>query len=151
MCILLTLQITACQPARPITDSLSDDDVAAITTVRETLIQAWLNGDSAAVAALYTEAAVFMPPNESVVKGRSNIQAWDQKLNDLGPGLPELSLTPIDIDGRGDLAYDRGTFSELDFMKRRTTGKYVIILRKQPSGEWLIETFMWNADEPPPE
>ena len=63
---LLAMQ-TGAQPARGATDP-------AIAAVADHYVKATLAGDAKAVAALYTEDAVEMPPNLPAVKGRAAIQ-----------------------------------------------------------------------------
>ena len=31
------------------------------------------------------------------------------------------------------------------------TGKYLVLLRKQADGSWLMTTVIWNSDAPPPQ
>jgi len=131
---------------------LSDDDVAAIKASIEAYMQAVRSEDSAATAALYTENAVLMPPNESMIQGRAAIQTWEEA----GPITTEFNLTVEEIDGRGDLAFVRGTYSITVVLEGapepiQDTGKYVEIRRKQPDSSWLIAVDIFNSDLPLPE
>ena len=131
--------------------SLSDEDVAAIKSGTEAFLQAWRSSDGEAFAALYTVDAIVMPPNESIIQGRGAIKAS----NEASPPTIEADLTIEDIDGRGDLAYVRGTYS-LTIQPEgapepiRDTGKYIEIRRKQQDGSWLIAIDIWNSDLPLP-
>jgi len=132
--------------------ALSDEDVAAIKAATEEYIQAWSSADWVTLAALHTEDAIVMPPNESMVQGRDEIQA----LNEASPAPIEANLTIVEIDGRGDLAYARGTYSvtvqpEGAPEPIQDTGKYLEIRRKQEDGSWLITIDIWNSDLPLPE
>jgi len=127
---------------------LADEDVAAIRASTEAYLQAWKSGDDAALAALFTEDGILMPPNESAIQARDAIRAWE----DLPPPI-EANLTIVEIDGRGDLAYVRGTYT--DTYKAidkpgliQDTGKYIEILRKQQDGSWLIAILIFNSDLP---
>jgi uncharacterized protein (TIGR02246 family) len=132
--------------------ALSDEDVAAIKASTEEYIQAWGSADSVTLAALYTEDGIMMPPNQSIVQGRDEIQAS----NEASPAPLEVNLTIVEIDGRGDIAYVRGTYS---FAMQpegvpepiQDTGKYIEIRRKQEDGSWLITIDIWNSDMPLPE
>ena len=67
--------------------------------------------------------------------------------------MSEFSLTPIEIDGRGDLAYVRGTYAMTivgtdGHEVGKDHGKYVEIRRRQPDGKWLIVVDMYNSDVP---
>ena len=115
-------------------------------------MQAVRSEDSAAGAALYTEDAVLMPPNQPMVQGRAAIQTWKEA----SPTFTEFNLTVEEIDGRGDLAFVRGTYSltmELEGAPEpiQDTGKFLDILQKQEDGSWLIAVDIFNSDLPLPE
>lgn len=149
--LALGLASFACQPPAQEPAGLSEEDVAAIRAVPQSYAEAVLVSDWAAVASHYTEDAVRLPPNALLIEGRAAIQAAYE-------GLPrtftEFSSTPLEIDGRGDLAYARGT-ATLTFAVEGVpepvsdTVKYLEILRKQPDGAWLITHICWNSDQPP--
>ncbi len=131
---------------------LSDDDVAAIKASTEAFIQAVRSEDWAAHAALYTEDAVWMPPNQPIVQGREAIQTWMEEF----PTMTEFNLTAVEIDGYADIAYVRGTYSLMMLPEGalepiRDTGKFLEIRRKQPDGSWPIAVDIFNSDLPLPE
>ncbi len=76
------------------------------------------------------------------------IRAW------LEPFPPiEYEGTVVEIDGRGDLAFVRGNYSETYTVEGAPepihhAGKYVKIWRRQPDGSWLIAVEIWNSDLP---
>ncbi len=86
---------------------LSDEDIAAIRAGHEAWVQVLLAGDWAAAAAWLTEDAVWMPPNNTVVRGRAAIEA---RLAER-PAVTASTVTLVEIDGRDGLAYDRHTYS----------------------------------------
>jgi uncharacterized protein (TIGR02246 family) len=106
--------------------------------------------DPAALAALYTQDAVLMPPNERQVQGSRAIQLWfTQAL----PRLGTTRLYPAATRTDGSLAVQVGGFQ----MISRSTdsgatvperaGKYVLVLTR--AGErWAICADLWNLDQP---
>lgn len=138
----LLLSALACQPAGP----LSDADIAGIEATSEAFHQAALANDWAGLAATYTEDAVLMPPNEPPIEGRADIQRWFASF----PPVTAFELENIEIDGRGDLAYVRGTFMLTiapEGMDPITdTAKFIEIRRKQPDGSWLLSRDVFNSD-----
>jgi uncharacterized protein (TIGR02246 family) len=151
--LALVLASTACQPPAQEAGPLSDEDVAAIKAVAQSYTEAMLANDWAAVAAHYTQDAVLMSPNQPQIDGRAAIQA---ALEGLPGTVTEYSSTPVEIEGRGDLAYARGAFTQARAIvgmaeRVRDTAKYLVILRKQPGGAWLITQVCWNSDLPLPE
>jgi uncharacterized protein (TIGR02246 family) len=151
--LALALASTACQPPAQEPAALSEEDVAAIRAVAESYTEATLANDYAAVAAHYTQDAVLMSPNQPLIDGRAAIQA---ALEGLPGTVTEYSSTPVEIEGRGDLAYARGAFTQARAIvgmaeRVRDTAKYLVILRKQPDGSWLLTEVCWNSDLPLPE
>ena len=103
------------------------------------------------MAATYTEDGMFMPPNGPSVRGRAAIEAWFKAF----PPMSEITVTPGEIDGRADVAYDRGTYalafaSPAKGQPASDKGKYVVISRKQADGSWLIAIDIFNSDVPLP-
>ena len=149
--LALVVATTACQPPTQEAGPLSEEDMAAIRAVPEAFAQAVLAGDWATVAAGYAEDAVFMPPNEPAVEGRAAIRVWWEASST--PFLTQFTLPPTKIDGRGDLAYVRGTYA-MTIMPEgapepfQESGKYVVIMQKQPDGSWLVVLDIWNSDLP---
>jgi uncharacterized protein (TIGR02246 family) len=147
--LMFMAPLAACQAPASEAGPLSEEDVAAIEASADVFVEAALAGDWAAFAALYAEDAVFMPPNGPVVEGRVAIQA----LLELLPRFTQFEVTIVQIDGRGDLAFVRATYSETFIVEGtpepiHITGKYVEIWRKQTDGQWLIAVEIFNWDLP---
>jgi ketosteroid isomerase-like protein len=117
-------------------------------------LQAAFNaGDAAALASLYSETAVLMPPNEPMVRGRAGIQGWfEQAL----PRVGSVSITPIESTSVGDQAFQAGAFtsrspagagSSIPDPSPARAGKYVLLLRRS-AGHWKIECDIWSLDQP---
>ncbi|MDH5203197.1 MAG: SgcJ/EcaC family oxidoreductase [Nitrospirota bacterium] len=155
--VILLCFTFSCQQGEEVAEeaALSDEDVAAIKASTEAYVQAVKSEDFTAFAALYTEDAVLMPPNQPIVQGREAILTWAEAF----PPLTEFSLSAVEIDGRGDLAFVRGTYSMTIALEGapepiQDTGKYIEIRRKQEDGSWLIARDIFNSDlplPPPPE
>jgi ketosteroid isomerase-like protein len=145
----LALTVTACQGGPAM---LSDADAAAIRAGSDTFAENVVSGNRAAVAALYTEDATLMPPNEAAIQGRANIQAWMEAF----PPVTQMDLTIEEMEGRGDMAFVRGTFTMTlapegvpEPIQER--GKYLEIRKKQADGSWLMTADIFNSDLPLPQ
>jgi uncharacterized protein (TIGR02246 family) len=146
--VALTLSLTclplAAEAQAPKVDpallKISKDFAAAISTK-----------DAAKMASFYTEDAVFNPPNEPAVRGRSAIQVWMQKMFD--QGTPTLALTPTESAISGNIGYQAETYV---FTMKPTTGLAMtdkgksLVVFKQVGGKWLMAHDIFNSDMPPP-
>lgn len=146
----LAVTIAGCRYQAPEAAPVSDEDVAAIGQIRSAYVEATLRGDWAGVAALYEEEGVRMPPNQPIDQGRAAVQAALEAT----PGtVTDVTVTGVELEGSGGLAYDRGTYSitiEIEGRPLTDRGKYVAVSRKQPDGSWLLTALIWNSDQPPP-
>jgi uncharacterized protein (TIGR02246 family) len=145
--------LAACQPASA---PLSDDDVAAIRNLATSYAQAYVAKDVDGVVAVYADDAFEMPPDVPANVGKTAIRNSYQRAFAVMADVGEMTLTPVEIDGIGELAYDRGTWSWTGVLPGTTeattmTGKYVAILRRQEDGTWLWTEVIWNGDEPMPQ
>lgn len=144
----LIVLLAACKAAPP---SLTEADKAGIRAVTDSFVAHTKVRRDSATAALYTENATFMPPNGGIVEGRVAIRAWFEGF----PPMSDFALTPVEVDGRGDLAYERGTFALTIAAANGKPamsdhGKYLVIKRRQPDGQWLIAVDIFNSDVPLP-
>jgi ketosteroid isomerase-like protein len=132
---------------------LTDEDIAALNALRDTRVEALIAGDMDAAVAVFTEDALAWRPDAPAIEGRAAIRADSE--TPPGVTVRGLTLTSLEIDGYGDLAFDRGTWEwTLAFEGTDepvvVTGKYVVIARKQEDGTWLWTLDMSNTDAPMP-
>jgi ketosteroid isomerase-like protein len=132
------------------TAGLSDKDVAAIRAQTAEFVKGIKAADFASVAALYAETATFMPPNQPLVSGRAAIETWLKGF----PPLQDFLLQIVEVDGRGDIAFCRGTYSMTIAppgapAPMKDAGKYIEVRRRQKDGSWKIAADIFNSDLPP--
>ena len=148
--LALALASTACQQPVQETAGLSDEDVAAIRQSNADAVRTIPAADWDAWVEFYTPDAVILPPNGAAVTGPDAMKAWAEEF----PALADMSTSILEIDGQGDLAFVRGTYS-MTFAGEGEpavdTGKYIEIWRKQPDGSWRIVRDIFNSDLPLPE
>ena len=97
-------------------------------------------GDGEAIAAMFHDDAVIMPPGVAMIEGRSAINAFFAKVEG-GAGL-KTEVTRIDV--RGDLAYDHGTASWSEGGARKFL-HYMDVYRLR-DGQWKIQLATWNSN-----
>lgn len=148
-CIVVLL--AACRAAAPGSggSALTEADKTAIRAGTDSFVANARTRHDSANAALYAENATFMPPNGGIVEGRAAIRAWFEHF----PPMTEFSLTPVEIDGRGDFAYERGTYgltiaAATGKPAVSDHGKYLVVKRRQADGKWLVVADIFNSDVP---
>ena len=156
----VVVALAACGPDAKQPDPAAEDmattevDVTALGILRGELAAAVKAGDASAVAALYTEGAVLMPPYERPATGKRAIEAWFQANFD--QSTAELALLALEVQVAGDRAFERGTYREKLTPKAggeptQDDGKYMVILQKQAEGSWKLALDIWNSDNPLPD
>jgi len=128
-------------------------DDPAIAKVRTAYQAAAGTQDGAAIAKLYAPDGVEMPPNAPAAKGRAAIEAY-HKAFAAQFMMHGIMITPTETHVMGDRAMDIGTYKQTlmgmkDGSMMDDTGKYVVLLKKDPSG-WLITHAIYNSDKPLP-
>lgn len=103
-------------------------------------------GDAAAVAAMYAEDGVILPPNHARVQGRAGIAEFMKSMTDAGLSL---KLTPTDTWIEGKLGVRSGTYVLFDKeQKEIEQGKWLEVWQQGADGKWLMVRDMWNSDVP---
>ena len=123
-------------------------DVDSITQVIQELNTAFNAKDPAKAAALYSTAAVVMPPNRALMRGRQFVEQY--YVDRFAEGASDLVLKASDISGQGTLAYASGDFTlnlvpPAGGQKRRDRGKFLWIFREL-NGRWMIEYVIFSSD-----
>ena len=119
-------------------------DKATIQSLSDQFAKAFNAGDAAAVAALYTEDAIILPPGGDMMKGRSAIQAfWKGAAEQFGNG----KLTTVDVKPLGnEAAREIGTSS---FGQRiAVAGDHWQVCGGlgEVGSEWKLATDIWNTN-----
>jgi len=152
--LILVVLTLSCQPQVDEVITSLQEDLDAIEAQATAFSDAVKILDFDAAAATMTEDVVIMVPNQSSIVGR---QAWSDWVETWGIiGIPKYDLGIEDIHVSGDLAYVRGTFSEilnLEGVEEPFTeeGKYLQIWQKDANGSWWIAVDCWNSNLPLPE
>ena len=129
-------------------------DAAAIAKARSAFEKAAGAQDAAAIAKLYTPDGVEMPPNAPAAKGRAAIEAYHKTFAQQFM-VHGITLKATDTQVHGDTAVDIGTYTQsLMFQKGGgmldDKGKYIVLLKKDAGGSWLLTHAIYNSDNPPP-
>ena len=107
---------------------------------------AYNNKGAAAVAALYLEDGMRMPPDMPIVEGRTAIQA--QIHGGMDAGLVKIDIETIESMVSGEVGVARGIFKGMDADGNTVSeGKWGSV-SKWVDGKWQIHHDIWNLDAP---
>jgi uncharacterized protein (TIGR02246 family) len=120
----------------------ADDVRAAVEAGNRAFIAAFLRGDAAAVAALYTPDAQVIAPGAPVASGRTAIAAFWQ--GSIDAGTRDVALTTLDVESAGDLASETGTVRLVAKDGAVSQARYVVVWKKS-DGTWRLHRDIWNA------
>ena len=119
-----------------------------LNKLAEAFAEAFNEKDAARIAEFYAEDAVVMPPDQPVVRGRRNIEAYYTR--GFRQNIQDFRLFPIESAIAGGQAFEAGRSSlsgrqdaAADLITKR--GKYVVIY-KRIHGQWKIAYDIFNDD-----
>lgn len=150
--------LTTGGPMTEDTETRRSADLAAIAELHRRDMAAARAGDAEALAALWSDDIVAMPPGQPARRGRANALA------DLRKSLAaaaeyetvDYQLEFAEVEVLGDYAYDWGTFRGTVRPRSggepiHSSGKLMRILQRAPDGSWRVHRTIWNVDPPPAE
>lgn len=141
--------LLGCTPAK------EDLDLTQVSKIIEELenkfVQAALEGDAAAAAALCTEDTFCLPPNDKMIQGRQMTEdywraGWSQMK------VADFNLARLSVFGSSDIVCELGNYTikvELEGQgPMEEDGKYLSVWKHMADGSWKRQLFMWNSSMP---
>lgn len=115
-----------------------------IDSTNAAFVAALRRGDSAAMAATYTEDAQLLPPGAAVISGKAAIQQFWQGALDMGVG--DGVLETVEFEVHGDTAWEVGQ----GVLKTKDgqvidTAKYIVIWKRE-NGRWKWYRDIYNSN-----
>ena len=126
-------------------------DVAALHAVDQAWLKAYSAADGDALANLYAENAVLMPPGAPAVHGRAAIRAFLAADSAASAKAGMVFHLGAGTDGgvNGNIGWVSGTYTVTDKSgKTVDAGKYLSVSKKE-GGKWLYLRDTWNSDGAP--
>ena len=137
---LLTLGLAGCAQApvpEPFPQEVADD-----------WVERYAANDSAGIAALYTEDAQLLPPDQEIVNGRAAIQEFFARTSP--PGSAAIEIATVETHVFGDYAHRQGSFLLKGPDGTTVAAGKFLELWKKVDGRWMIHRDMWSANAPAP-
>lgn len=127
---------------------------AGLDAIYATFSKGYETLDPAAVANLYAEDAVYLPPGSDVLRGRKaileNFTGFFDSVRQSGSTL-RIRFEILDRQVSGDLVSDVGYFilsrSTKDGRDSTDRGKFVVVGKKQKDGTWRIHVDGYSGVE----
>ena len=125
-------------------------DEAAIRAQTTGWEKAYNGADAKALAGLYADDALLLPPGAPGVRGRAAIQEFFAKdvAGSKAAGAVFALNPKTDVGVSGNMGWESGTYKVTVKGAVVETGKFLSVSRKI-NGKWLYIRDTWNADAPP--
>jgi uncharacterized protein (TIGR02246 family) len=108
-------------------------------------------GDAAALAALYTEDAILLPPGVEPLHGRTAIEAFFKAGIEMG--IRDATLETVEEEYFGDVAHEVGAYTmeiaPAGGQAMTDKGAYVVIWKREADG-WKLRVDIWRSNAPAP-
>ena len=150
---LVVIGLAASLSAIPATaaEGFANTPTARIDELRQAFNNAYNTANAAAIAGLLADDAMWMPPGEPAVVGKTVIQQRYAAQFAITRSL--FTLNAGEIRALANLAWLRGTYLRVDTPiaggpSTTVTGKYLMTFRRD-RGDWKIVNDSWNSDETP--
>jgi ketosteroid isomerase-like protein len=119
--------------------------------VNEAYATNWLKNDPTAVMSILTKDAVLIPQGNRPIEGIEAIKKFWWPADGSRTTIKTFTITTEEVGGAGGVAYVRGTFKfsfsyeeKLKTSDLTNAGNYLMILKRQLDGSWLISHRMWG-------
>lgn len=123
-------------------------DRLEIDRVRESYVAAWKSASAERLAALYTEDARVLYPDQPPVSGRAAIKSYfDGFFREFTDH--DFALRSSEVVIAGAWAFDSGTYqwtARSGNERVGDDGKYLVVLRRSADGAWLLARDMDNSN-----
>lgn len=128
----------------------TDKDVEQIEMMSADRAAAFNSGDASRIASHFSEEGLLMAPESETLVGRDAVEAYYQSIFDeFETGLDSFYE---EVQVSGNVAYGRG-IADVRLIRKSTgdttysRSKYINILQKTETGEWLTTHDIWNSVE----
>jgi len=116
------------------------------------VMHASLTGDVNGIVSMFSDDAIFMPPNDTTVFGKDEIRSWWEEYFSFFR-ITSSVQTERDVTPAGDQMFDRSSFSVTIVPKDRGPKivddiRSLTVWRHEADGDWKISHQIWNSTKP---
>jgi ketosteroid isomerase-like protein len=128
------------------THTIAVDPRSEIEEGNRRFMEAFVRGDAAGVARLYTASARLLPAHSDFVDGTTAIQRFWQGAMDMG--IKEAVLETLEVEGHGKTAHEIGRYTlKTGTGEAADSGKYLVVW-KQEGEVWKLHRDIWTTSRP---
>jgi ketosteroid isomerase-like protein len=124
----------------------------AVEEANKKFIDASLQRDAVAAAALCTDDTILLPPNSKMIQGKKATEKyWRTTWAQLK--ITDFKMAIVDLSGQGNLVYEVGHYTiKFRFQGKEGVeeGKYVVIWKQMADKTWKKHMDIWNSNMPIP-
>ena len=111
-----------------------------------------MSGNISALVSMFEDDAVLMPPNDTTVYGKEEIQSWWEEYFTYFRVTSSVE-TEREVTLDGDQAYVRSSFSITIVPKQQGARilddiRSLTVWNRRPDGNWKITHQIWNSTKP---
>lgn len=130
---------------------MTDEQMSPVETIeilRNARLQRLLDRDiDAMIDGFYAPNVRLLPPDRPPLEGIEAVRAFWHQAPDRG--LIDLELRSSGVEGAGDMLYETGAFRRTLRPRHghpfKDLGKYLVVYRRQPDGQYRAEAEMFNS------
>lgn len=126
--------------------AFAQDQPLSIERINTQWNEAFDQGNTAALADLYTEDAVLVPPTDRMITGLAEVEKFWRILIWAGITARETRTERVEV--IGDTAFTTGTWEGTGPNQQGTRSTYrgnvIRVLERQPDGTWKTRLHTWN-------
>ena len=124
----------------------------ALDKLAATFAEAFNAKDAARVASFYADDAIVMPPDQTMIRGRRNVEAY--YVRGFRQDVSNFRLAPMESGIAGSHAFEAGTstlterkgVSPLGEPALVTIGGKYVVIHRRVNGQWKIAYDIFNND-----
>jgi uncharacterized protein (TIGR02246 family) len=126
-------------------------DEAAIRSASQEWSNAASGKDLEKAVSFYAEDATYNPPGAPLAAGKDAIRKVWANVVAIPGGNLRWQTSKVEVARSGDLAYDTGAYTltknDANGKPVTSTGKYVVVWKKQTDGKWKVIQDIDNPDQ----
>lgn len=132
--------------------NVKNDALSALQAAHLRMVQAMKESDWEAMVTMYSDDAVFMPPNDTSVYGKAEVSDWHKEYFQHFK-IKVLAASERDVTPVAGYAIERWCYEVVikpiaggDLI--RDEGRFLTVWKRDGVGEWKIAQMIWNSIRP---